>query len=167
MSVEHKNLTGASLHEPKGVASAADGTVYIADGAGSGAWSDPTADINNKNFLTFTGTISNLCTPSSSCLISSPVAGNVVQVSVVCESNFTVAPNVLTAEIVSAGVAAGAGVATDLSISCTHGSGVNAVFRGDVSSGNSMTTSQAVLIKTDGGGTGTSLGVVSVIVDVA
>ena len=35
---EHNTLTGASLHEPKGVATATAGQTYIADGAGSGAW---------------------------------------------------------------------------------------------------------------------------------
>ena len=34
----HASLTGAQLHEPKGVAAATIGEVYIADGAGSGAW---------------------------------------------------------------------------------------------------------------------------------
>lgn len=34
----HKDLTGADLHEPKGVASAASGSVYVANGLGSGAW---------------------------------------------------------------------------------------------------------------------------------
>lgn len=34
----HKDLTGADLHEPKGVASASSGQVYVADGAGSGSW---------------------------------------------------------------------------------------------------------------------------------
>lgn len=36
--VQHKDLTGAELHEPKGVDSASGGTVYVADGAGSGLW---------------------------------------------------------------------------------------------------------------------------------
>ena len=35
---KHEALTGANLHEPKGVASATDNTVYTADGTGSGAW---------------------------------------------------------------------------------------------------------------------------------
>lgn len=35
---EHNTLTGSSLHEPKGVASAAVQTIYVADGAGSGDW---------------------------------------------------------------------------------------------------------------------------------
>lgn len=37
---EHNVLTGAQLHEPKGVASAAAGTSYKADGLGSGSWQD-------------------------------------------------------------------------------------------------------------------------------
>lgn len=44
---EHRDLTGASLHEPKGVATATANQIYIADGAGSGAWSKAdAADIN-------------------------------------------------------------------------------------------------------------------------
>jgi hypothetical protein len=35
---EHSTLTGSSLHEPKGAASATSGQVYVADGAGSGTW---------------------------------------------------------------------------------------------------------------------------------
>ena len=35
---EHNTLTGADLHEPKGVATATAGQIYIADGAGSGTW---------------------------------------------------------------------------------------------------------------------------------
>ena len=34
----HSGLTGANLHEPKGVAAAAANTIYIPDGAGSGAF---------------------------------------------------------------------------------------------------------------------------------
>lgn len=37
-NVAHSTLTGANLHEPKGVATAPAGTVYVANGSGSGAW---------------------------------------------------------------------------------------------------------------------------------
>lgn len=36
---EHRDLTGASLHESKGVDAASANTVYVANGAGSGTWS--------------------------------------------------------------------------------------------------------------------------------
>jgi len=37
-TVTHASLTGANLHEPKGVASASANTVYVANGGGSGSW---------------------------------------------------------------------------------------------------------------------------------
>ena len=37
--LEHVDILDPEIHEPKGVASAAAGTVYVANGAGSGAWS--------------------------------------------------------------------------------------------------------------------------------
>lgn len=40
--IQHNQLTGADLHEPKGVETATAGQIYIADGAGSGDWTDPT-----------------------------------------------------------------------------------------------------------------------------
>ena len=53
----HSTLTGADLHEPKGVAAASAGQIYIADGAGSGAWTAVTLgaqaehiSIQNANF---------------------------------------------------------------------------------------------------------------------
>lgn len=40
-NVAHSTLTGADLHEPKGIASANSGEVYVANGGGSGAWTAP------------------------------------------------------------------------------------------------------------------------------
>lgn len=38
MAIQHNQLTGADLHEPKGASTAAINTVYVSDGAGSGSW---------------------------------------------------------------------------------------------------------------------------------
>lgn len=38
MTVLHRNLTGAELHEPKGISTASAGQLYIANGNGSGVW---------------------------------------------------------------------------------------------------------------------------------
>ena len=38
MAVTHASLTGAELHESKGVAAATSGQVYVANGSGSGTW---------------------------------------------------------------------------------------------------------------------------------
>lgn len=40
MAVEHSTLTDPYLHEPKGIAAANAGEAYIADGLGSGDWTD-------------------------------------------------------------------------------------------------------------------------------
>lgn len=37
-NVAHANLTGANLHEPKGVATATNKQIYLSNGAGSGSW---------------------------------------------------------------------------------------------------------------------------------
>ena len=44
MSIQHKNIPDAQLHEPKGVTGAANKAVYFADAAGSGAWRLVTED---------------------------------------------------------------------------------------------------------------------------
>lgn len=43
MAVEHDAIPDAEIHEPKGAATAANGSAYIADGVGSGTWSYPSA----------------------------------------------------------------------------------------------------------------------------
>jgi hypothetical protein len=55
-NVAHSTLTGAELHEPKGVATAALGTVYVANGAGSGSW-------NSVATSAFTGMIADFANP--------------------------------------------------------------------------------------------------------
>lgn len=49
-------MTGSELHEPKGAASAALGTVYVADGAGSGSWS-------SVGTSAFTGVVADFLAP--------------------------------------------------------------------------------------------------------
>lgn len=38
MAIEHNTISTGELHEPKGIASATHGQVYIAEGDGTGAW---------------------------------------------------------------------------------------------------------------------------------
>lgn len=56
-NVVHSTLTGADLHEPKGVAAAAANTVYTADGVGSGAWS------TGSTLIGITGQVADFATP--------------------------------------------------------------------------------------------------------
>lgn len=38
MSVQHRDISDAYLHEPKGIVSATSNTVYVANGSGGGSW---------------------------------------------------------------------------------------------------------------------------------
>jgi hypothetical protein len=65
MALEHKDLTGAQLHEPKGVEDAVSGTVYVADGAGSGDWADPLVSAYSFNKFAMEQRLDDLAAPSS------------------------------------------------------------------------------------------------------
>lgn len=45
-NVNHNTLTDPYLHEPKGASTAAAGDVYVADGTGSGAWTQAHTYVN-------------------------------------------------------------------------------------------------------------------------
>lgn len=157
MSIQHKNIPEAQLHEPKGASTAASGSVYVADGAGSGSWTDVLATLNNRNIIAVAGSMTDASTPSNEATIPNPgIAGKLIKVIATSENNFTGGANVLTARIASANIDWAAATATDLSLSLAHSTGVNQTVGGLVSSGNSVSTNQCVLVRSDGGGTGTA-----------
>lgn len=82
MAVEHSALTGAQLHEPKGAATAAGGTVYTADGAGSGTWKSPTSVINNLNKFSVETTLTDVGT-ASSVYLNSPNKATLTRLNVI------------------------------------------------------------------------------------
>ena len=53
-NVNHSTLTDPYLHEPKGIASAGAGNIYVSDGAGSGDWTKGHAHING--YISFDAT---------------------------------------------------------------------------------------------------------------
>jgi microcystin-dependent protein len=52
----HKDMTGADLHEPKGVAEATSGQVYVADGSGSGSWTTQQSQVPVGSVTDYAGT---------------------------------------------------------------------------------------------------------------
>lgn len=67
--VDHASLTGSALHEPKGVATAATKTVYVANGAGSGSWT--TLDYNSLpsgSVITFANAVTNAVVSGSTAI---------------------------------------------------------------------------------------------------
>lgn len=75
----HRDLTGADLHEPKGIELAQTGTSYISNGLGSGTWKligedeIDTESIKNVNTYKVTYRIDNIENPSTHFL---PVSDN-------------------------------------------------------------------------------------------
>lgn len=65
MTIQHSALTGTELHEPKGVANAGSGEVYVADGAGSGDWTNPLDNVTNLNSYELNGVIDDVSTSNS------------------------------------------------------------------------------------------------------
>lgn len=83
----HSALTGADLHEPKGVATATVGEVYLADGLGSGAWVNAPYAVS--------GIINDVST-AASIYIPIPFAGTVVKVVTVLAGSLTTANATVT-----------------------------------------------------------------------
>lgn len=107
----HADLTGADLHEPKGVATANANEVYVANGTGSGAWQKITSaslDTVSLKQRFLTAVLPDVSTPSS-VLISLPAAGKVVGISYVLGGAITVANSNIS---VTRGSGASLGAAT-------------------------------------------------------
>ena len=49
--IQHRDITGDNIHEPKGASTALDGQVYRADGTGSGDWVFPAGHAYGELFI--------------------------------------------------------------------------------------------------------------------
>lgn len=83
----HSALTGADLHEPKGVAAATSGKTYLSDGLGSGSWVVPP--------YTLTALIDDVST-AATVYIPIPYAGTVTKVVTVLAGSLTTANATVT-----------------------------------------------------------------------
>lgn len=92
----HKDLTGAELHEPKGAATAASGTVYVANGSGSGAWTSKDASNFNLNKYWMQGSINDISTPSARAFIYVPVSSVITSLSAILDAPITTANSILS-----------------------------------------------------------------------
>lgn len=92
----HRDMTGDELHEPKGIETAADGTVYIADGSGSGTWEDRHSGIVSLNQYSLTEKLTDISAPSNHVYFRVPVKSELVSFSVVLDGAVATANNTLT-----------------------------------------------------------------------
>lgn len=83
-NVLHSSLTGAELHEPKGIAAAEAGKVYVADGAGSGSFEDQVTSYSFDIWAQKTGSGTTKITDTLYWF--PPFSGEVVSISATIES---------------------------------------------------------------------------------
>lgn len=99
--VAHVDLTGASLHEPKGVAASTINKVYVANGAGSGTWqkiasgSIDTTSILNVNKYKCTVQMLDIST-ADFILVPVPSAATLTKCTVIINNAITVADSTVT-----------------------------------------------------------------------
>ena len=142
MTTQHASLTGANLHEPKGVATASASQVYFADGAGSGLWTSVYQ--NNTVLLPFV--IDDISTAGFT-LVPIPTGMSFVSARVLLEKAITTANANLTFTRSDA-----ASLGTDLTVTYT-GSGEGSAFIFTATSNQALSADSYVKIATDGGST--------------
>jgi len=160
MSVEHRNLTGSALHEPKGAETAASGQIYVADGSGSGTWTDVVGTIKNSNLMALNVAIPDIST-AGSVFVVSPLSGVITDIHVVLHDAITTADSTVTAKILTVPV-------TGISILVEYtGSAAGTAFSGTATALNSITAGDPIEIITDGLSTGVATATVTILVNVA
>ena len=98
----HSALTGAELHEPKGASGASANTVYVSDGAGSGAWAKVDSDnidttsILNTNKYKLLVVVEDLSSTATEAFIVFPEACTVTKISSVLSGAITTTDAVIT-----------------------------------------------------------------------
>jgi hypothetical protein len=138
-TIEHSALTTTELHEPKGVAGAAANNVYIANGAGSGAWTGTTYVIS--------GVIDNIST-AATVYIPTPEAGTVKQVTTVLGG--TIATSAVAVVVKNAAAATMGTITVN-----DAGSAAGDIDSVTPSTNNTFTANSFVTIDTDGASTNT------------
>lgn len=132
---EHNTLTGASLHEPKGVAAAGADKVYHANGSGSGSW--------EFQEYTLHGKIADVSTAASSYLLS-PYAGTIEKIYSIIDGALGTADATLSFEIAGTPITSG-----DITITQAS-SAAGDVDSSTPSAANTVSAGQAIELITDG-----------------
>ena len=166
MTVIHKDLTEANLHETKGVSTASADTVHIRASAGTSGWAKitkaniDTTSILNTNLLVLNVHMADISTASSVYVVA-PFAGEVVAIYSAISGAITGADATITPKIGGSTMTSGA-----ITIAYT------ASAAGDVdgslpTANNVVTAGQAITLETDGASTGTVSANFSIVIEMS
>ena len=184
MGTQHKDLSGSDLHEPKGVASASNKTVYVANGSGSGAWSAYLATdldttgvtsghylynnsgtiagiaVNNANLVYLTYRFADISSSATAHYVVAPIAGTIDAIWTVI-NNTVSADTVLSFDIEGTGLTSG-----DITIAAS-GSAAGVRDSSTPTGNNSISAGQALRVISDGATVTTCEATITVRMDVS
>lgn len=155
-NVEHSGLTGSDLHEPKGVAAASNNSVYVADGAGSGAQTV----INNLNQIVLNCTLPDIDTDAAAWVVS-PLAGDVTAIYTVIDGTIATGDATITPSIGGVSMTGGAITIT------ASGSAAGDVDSSAPSADNTVAVGQVIKFTNDLAATNAVTVTITVVIDVS
>lgn len=183
MTIQHSLLTGADLHEPKGISTASLGEVYIANGAGSGAWDALTIaevdvsaitngnlikvaggaatglDLNNENVIVLNCFMADAANAEDAWVVS-PLAGTITAIWStiynVCDANTVITPSI-----------GGVNITNGSLTIASAGSAAGDVDSSSPSANNDVNAGQAIRFLSDGGATGALPVMFTLLIDVS
>lgn len=143
-NVNHSTLTDPFLHEPKGIATASSGQVYVANGSGSGTWTNKQTliELSLEGYLEDVSAVEKVYVPI-------PFAGTVVKVLTVLEASISSANSTVTVRN-----AAGTSMGT---LTIAHsGSAAGDIDLLVPTSNNTVTANSFITVESDGASTNTA-----------
>lgn len=143
-NVNHSTLTDPYLHEPKGVASASSGEVYVANGSGSGTWTakETLIELSLEGYLEDVSSVETVYVPI-------PFAGTIVKVLTVLEASISSSNSTVTVKN-----SAGSSMGT-LTITAS-GSAAGDVDILEPTTNNTVTADSFITVESDGASTNTA-----------
>lgn len=151
----HKDLTGAELHEPKGADAATAGQVYVADGGGSGTWTDQFDGHLIRNLLYLTEEIPDVSTAGSNTYFYAPVQCEIVELACITTAALTTADATLSIYI--------NGVLFADTLTLTQaGSVAGTLHRAAMSTPHTVSQYSTIEIRSDGASDTASIGKVTI-----
>lgn len=143
-NVNHSSLSDPYLHEPKGVAAASSGDVYVADGAGSGVWTAKQTLVEEifNGYLEDVSAVEKVYVPI-------PFAGTVTKIITVLEASIGSANSTVT-------VKNAAGTSMGTITVAYSGSAAGDVDTLAPTSNNTVTADSFITIESDGASTNTA-----------
>ena len=140
----HKDLTGAELHEPKGADSASDGDVYVADGAGSGTWTNRYSGVLALNQYWLDDTMDDISAVNNRVWFDVPVQSEIVSLAAILNGGITTTNATLSIYI------NGVLFADTLTVPYAGStSGTRAAM--NVTTGNTIAAGSVIEVRSDGG----------------